>query len=352
MSEKISNKKIWKTSLFVLSMLLVLAVVLIPIIDKQFKSSLLPELKDFAVEQPEEVTKIFMANKESKNSTLTLEKDARGIWMVNNEYPASEDKVKMLIFEYMARLRVKNPIPASGLENVKRSMAANATKVEIYKGTRLDKVYYVGFNAADDMGTHMYMEGSSVPFVVHIPEFRGYLSTVYNLDPKAWKSTRIFNTGVLDLASIRLEYPAETERSFLVSKKDKSLLIEPLLKEVQPKGTLDMNFLKQYAATFESLSYEGFFEGRAKMLADSVVKYSVPYVRMKVTDIKGMATTLDIYLKPVTSETKAQYDEKGNQLPYDLDRYYGVVNGKKEEVVSVQSFVFRNVLKYYDEFYR
>jgi len=332
-------------------MLLVLAVIFIPIIDKNFKSTLKPELKNFALEEPEEVTEIFMATKNSPTSFVKLSLNENGVWMVNDEFPAEPEKIKMLLNEYLARLIVKNPIPKSGVDGVIKSMASNAIKVEIYKGTHKDKVIYVGGNSADEMGTHMMLENSSMPFVVHIPGFMGYPSAIFNMNPKKWKSLNIFQTSIVDLKSVSVFYPSDASGSFTIYKDERALRIEPyVVGDLKDPNALDMPLLKQYTATFENLTYESIYEGLAAQLADSVIKTTQPYAVINVSRVDGTDHELKIFKKPVTADSP-QLDNFGNEVDYDLDRFYGILDGNTSDVLSVQSFVFKNIFKKYGEFY-
>lgn len=350
MSDK-KKRSVWSVTLAVLAGLLVLAVIFVPIIDKNFKSTLKPELKEFAIEDPDEVTEIFLASKANEKSYVKLTKEANGKWMVNGEYPAEEEKVKMLLYEYLARFKAKNPIPKAAVDNVIKSMASNAIKVEVYKGTRKDKVFYVGGNAADEMGTHMLLENSSMPFVVHIPGFMGYPSAIFNLNPKKWKSVNLFLTSIVELKTVSVFYPADAGGSFTITKEERELKIVPFEKDkLRDPHQLDIPLLKQYTATFENLTYESVYEGLAAKLADSVVKSTQPYAVIELLRTDGKKHSLKIYKKPVTAESP-QHDNYGNPVDYDLDRFYGVFDGNTVDILSVQSFVFKNILKRYQEFY-
>lgn len=330
--------------------LLVLAIIILPLVDKNFRSSMKPEMKDFAVKHTESVNKIFMASK--SGAKVLLEKNKDGKWTVNGKYEASAPKINLLLNETLPYLKVKNPIPKEGVESVKKLMAAGATKVEIYHDDELTKVFYVGGNTADELGTYMYLEGSSVPFVVSIPGFHGYVSSRFPINERHWRNTNIFNTDILQLAEVKVTYPADKQQSFVITKRDKKLEIVSQSPSYGTSMKVNEAFLKQYTAIFTSLTFEGFFEGLANSLADSVVRSAPsPFARIEVKDLKGKSTSLDIYLKPVSTESKAQVDEKGQPIPYDLDRYYAVINGEKSEIVSVQSYVFKNVLQPLDAFF-
>lgn len=350
MSDK-KKRSFWSVTLAVLAGLLVLAVILVPIIDKNFKSTLKPELKEFAIEDPDEVTEIFLASKANEKSYVKLTKGTDGKWMVNGEYPAEEEKVKVLLYEYLAKLKAKNPLPKAAVDNVIKSMASNAIKVEVYKGTRKDKVFYVGGNSADEMGTHMLLENSSMPFVVHIPGFMGYPAAIFNLNPKKWKSVNLFLTSIVELKAATVFYPADAGGSFTITKEERSLKINPfVVEDVKDPAQLNIALLKQYTATFENLTYESIFEGLAAKLADSVVKASQPYAVIELLRVDGKKHVLKIYKKPVTAESP-QFDNYGKPVDYDVDRFYGVLDGNTQDILSVQSFVFKNILKRYPEFY-
>lgn len=349
MSDK--KRSVLNKTLMVMSGVLVLAIILIPIIDKNFKQTLKPELTNFAVEDPDQVTEIFMASKANEKSYIKLTKESNGEWMVNGEFPAEKAKVDMFLYEYLAKLKMKNPIPNAGVDGVIKSMAANAIKVEIYKGTKKDKVFYVGSNASDEMGTHMMLENSSRPFVVNIPGFMGYPAAMFVMSPKKWMSLNIFHTSIVEMQSVSVFYPSDAQGSFTVKKEDKTLAIEPFATgDVKDPAALNMPLLKQYAATFESLNYESIYEGLAAKLADSVVSNSQPYAVVTMNRTDGKVHELKIYKKPVTADAP-QYDNYGNPVNYDLDRFYAILDGNAADILSVQSFVFKNIFKRYEEFF-
>ena len=57
-----------------------------------------------------------------------------------------------------------------------------------------------------------------------------------------------------------------------------------------------------------------------------------------------------MYKKPVTADSP-QMDNYGNPANYDLDRYYAVLDDNLNDVLSVQSFVFKNIFIRYPDFY-
>ena len=146
---------------------------------------------DFAIEDTASVTKIFIADK--NNNEVTLNRLTQGSWLVDGKYTAQQAKISSFLKTLMD-LEVRSPVPMVARNNVITRMAVIAKKIEIYQVTprinifnrirlfpreKLTKVYYVGDVTQDNQGTFMLMEGAEEPYIVHIPGFRGFVSTRY-----------------------------------------------------------------------------------------------------------------------------------------------------------------------------
>ena len=103
------------------------------------------------------------------------------------------------------------------------SMAASAVKCEIYTNNpdKPEKVYYVGSETKDLLGTYMLLEGSSTPFVMEIPSFNGYLNSRYFTAEREWRDRTIFNYKPSDITSIVFAYTLEPEKSFKIEPQGK-----------------------------------------------------------------------------------------------------------------------------------
>jgi len=69
---------------------------------------------------------------------------------------------------------------------------------------------------------------------------------------------------------------------------------------------------------------------------------------LTVENKKGEKKSIDIYYMPVNKRSKTQFDEKGNRMLYDIDRYYAIMNEGKDYIL-IQNYVFGKVLKTYQE---
>ncbi|MDL5048099.1 DUF4340 domain-containing protein [Oscillatoria amoena NRMC-F 0135] len=289
------------------------------------------------------MTVFFLVNRAGENTLLRKQADGR--WTVNNQFNAAPDKIERLL-KTMNKLEAKNPVSQAAQQRIVNDLAVSGIKVQAFMKNGDTKTYYVGGQTADEMGTFMYMDGSTIPFVVHIPGFRGYLTPRYSVNPLDWRDKAIFATPVDKLAAVQVTYPDTAQKSF------------QLVKDAANNFTVKQNgaaaaatkqeFAKLYAAQFNNITFEAYLSGYSKSFVDSL-QHAKPKAIVAITRNDGSTATLRIYYKPVTSDTKSLYDDKGNMLVYDSDNYFALIDGSPE-LITVQDYIFRHVLKSYRDF--
>src|SRR5688572_26297176 len=179
------------------------------------RSTISEALRDFGVKDTGSITKLFLANK-SGQQTL-LEKQPDGDWLMNGKYLARPDAMQTLL-ETIHNVEVRSPVAKAAYNNVIRNIAANAIKVEIYNDQGKLKTYYVGGPTQDQMGTFMYLENSTVPFIIHIPGFDGYLTPRYIANETEWRVKTVFRLGDGKLKSLTVSDFIQTDRSFSLNR--------------------------------------------------------------------------------------------------------------------------------------
>ena len=300
-------------------------------------STIKKELRDFAVEDTASVTKIFMVDKQ--NNKITLDRKSSSSWMVNNKYYARPDAIKTLL-ETIASVDIQSPVAKSTLPNVIKRLATQSVKVEIYKGSELVKLYYVGGATPGSTGTYMVLENSSVPFVTEKPGFSGYLTGRYFTDEVLWRDNSIFQYSFNDIASVDVKITAKPEKSYSIFNEGNNNFT---LKDYQNKIVTDFDIktVKEYVAGFKKVKCESYVnEYFTSLRLDSLLKTS-PIGSLTVTDRKGEKNCLKLYYRPNISGAT---DDDGKELPFDPDAMYGVLQGDKDVVVC-QYFVFDPLMK-------
>lgn len=292
---------------------------------------------DFAIADTGSITRIFMADKEGHQVLLT--KQQNGSWTLNNAYTADITKVQLLLTT-LHDMQVRNPVTEKQMNTVVGTLATAGIKVEVYNQNGLEKVLYIGPATVDQTGTMALIEGSEAPFILHIPGFVGYLTPRFYPFAIQWRSKLVFNTPAEQIEKVQVEYPNTPTQSFLVTNG-----IEPTLTPLQtnqPTVTGSPK-LKYYLGCFTQLYGEGFDPDITKAQVDSIRKQK-PFSIITLTAAGGNQHKLELYYKGITEKTKARYDDKGNELPYDGGTYYGFVNGDST-VLYVQQYSFNKVLQ-------
>jgi len=156
---------------------------------KDTKTTLLTEARNFAVEDIDQVYKIFIANRNGKNITLERQKE---YWQLNGKHRANPNAVSTLL-NTIQKLKIKYTPPRTAIKNIINDIATNNIKVEIYNqaGEKI-RGYYVGGVTNDELGTHMIKEETEEPFVTYVPGFEGSLRVRYMTEEIDWRDKAIF----------------------------------------------------------------------------------------------------------------------------------------------------------------
>lgn len=307
-------------------------------------SGTIPESeKEFAVKDIENISKILLAGKDERK--IVLEKTAYG-WSVNNEYLARQDGIDNLL-KTIRDVRADYPVPKNQKNSVVKQLATSATKVEIYD-TKLKRIktYYVGDATNQYKGTYMILEDAENPFVTSIPGFQGFLSTRYFLDLEEWKDRIIFRYQPEHIKNISIEYPQNPTSGFTLC------VITPdtfsISKSEKPNETIKYNTekVKLFISFFQRAGAEAY--NNANSLKDSILQ-TTPFCIISVQDTTDYVNEIKFYHKPLDKRTKQQFDEQGNPMPYDMDRYFASVN-KGKDFMLVQDFVFGKFFRTWKDF--
>ena len=312
------------------------------------QGSIREELKDFAFEDTASITKIFMADKE--NHTVLLEKVSPGNWKLNNKYKARKNAINLLLLT-IKNLEVKSPVGKPAQENIIKRLASTAVKIEIYDKEELRKVYFVGGETSDQLGTYMLlansetMENSSIPFIVHLPGFNGYLTPRYFTSEIDWRERTTLSYVPTEIKTVKIEVPQQPELSYEIH------LIENNKYDIKQTLTrksvenYDLMALKQYLSFYQNVAFGSIENELSGSQKDSII-HSTPRHIITITDLNGKINRVRLFLKAAPSET---LNTSGQTLKYDQERMYALINDEME-LVSAQYFIFGKLLPSLDYF--
>ncbi|MDQ3051093.1 MAG: DUF4340 domain-containing protein [Bacteroidota bacterium] len=297
------------------------------------------ELRDFAVKDTGSVTKMFLANK-SGQQTL-LEKKTSGDWVMNGKTLARQDAVKTLLAS-LHDIEVRSPVGKKAYNNVIKTIAANGIKVELYNSNGLLKTIYVGGPTQDQLGTFMYLENSTVPFITHIPGFDGYLTPRFIVNEEEWRVKNVFRLNDGSLKSLSVTDRQQKDKSFTITQDQKG---NYSLSDGEAKnlGNVSQDKIINYLQSYRMLNYEMNEKSLTPEQKDSV-KATSPFRTIVLVDETGKSTQIDFWRRPLTGSTVNKALEDGTPFPYDVDRMIGSIN-KDPELIVVQYFSFEKLFR-------
>ncbi|MFI5164460.1 MAG: hypothetical protein ACHQHP_04345, partial [Bacteroidia bacterium] len=295
------------------------------------------ELYEFAVDDTSSINKIYMANMAGKQ--VTLEKTKPGYWQANGKFKARADAIKNLLVT-IKDMRVMQPVAKSALENISKDLATSSTKVEIYQNNKLVKMYYVGADTQDGLGTFMLLsnpetgENSTLPFVVAIPGFNGFLSVRYFLDQETWREKNIFAFYPDQISSISVKFPHQPDSSFTFSLSDANKIS---LADGKGNNISDFDTLKakRYIIYFSNIQYESMKNDMRKSLRDSVFSKGPVHI-FELKDREGKIHTMKTFTKPPADPNDVD-PETGQRVTEDIERMYVLINEDKD-IAVIQYF--------------
>jgi len=306
------------------------------------KSTLRKGLRNFALEDTSRVTKLFLADKNAH--TITLVKMKPGEWKLNDKYYARNDAVITLLGT-MKSMDVKYPVAKMGQERIFRMLATMGTKVEAYEGDKLVKLFYVGTETPDFLGTYMLLadpetgKNSTVPYVVYIPGFDGYLTPRFLTGEDDWRDRTIFRFIPPEIKSIQVEFPEKAQDGFEITNLPGTKFEVRSLKEKLAFEHIDTMAVMQYVSYFQNIQFE-LIEKVSKNYRDSVVS-SNPMCIIRLIDLKGNLNSVKLFYR---NPPPGAIDSKGNPSKYDPDRIFALINNGKD-FVTAQFYVFGKLIQ-------
>lgn len=314
--------------------------------------------QDFNIEDTDAITKIYIADKQDHHVMLQRADDTTQEvqWTVDTLYPASQPMVDLLL-ETLHDMRIRQQVNKNAVPQVVKLLSARAVKVEVYMkdyfinwfGGRLQLfpreklavTYYVGHETQDMMACHMFRKGDDVPYIIHIPGFRGYLTPRFVADPWAWRSHNICRWDIRHIQQVELDIPATPEESFAIHREGDGFSFE-LTQSHTTVPQFDTARVAQMLSCFANLNFDEFAEAVPNCNPDSSMA-STPRTILRITNTDGATREVKTYLKYSNpSDSQAMPDSTLYDM-FDINRLYAVIDSK--DTVLIQYFVFDNILQ-------
>ena len=306
--------------------------------------------KSLAIDEVKDISKVVLTCSDKRQIELTK---PNAVWMVNGKYPARVELTQNIL-NILNKIRILCPVAFAAHDNVIKQMMSYNVKVEVY--TRKDKdpvkTYYIGGPTPDQQGTYiLYEENGKIaerPYIAYIPGYRGYLTPNFNTDLETWRSKELFNYNTDDIKAISIEYPAEQQNSFTISRiAGDSFDLKPLNPKFLKPDVYQQKYIRQYISFFSPVSVESYDNNYSKK--DSMMQ-TIPLCIIQVTDKNNGVNKVRIFHMPLSQRSKSQFDEKAQLMTYDVDRFHAAINDDKDFAI-VQDYTFGKLMRNYPDFF-
>lgn len=296
----------------------------------------------FKVEDIASITKIVLTREDKEQSTLT--KTDAG-WVVNNKHTTRQELIDQLL-DAIKRIEALSPVPKRAHDNVMKEMLQKNIRVEIYTGKdKPERVYFVGGPTLDNAGTYMIQEidgkPASRPYIIYIPGLQGYVTSRYATNQEVWRSRAVFNTDPAKIKSVTISYTDKPTESFTIAKNAADSLTFYTYDNKIPQPQPKQAFLKVFTSYLNAITVETFANSSAKK--DSILKQS-PFASIKITNKDKSTQTANLYYQEANKRSKREFDEKGNEVPIDVDRLWVGLNDNTDFAVG-QYVLFGKLLR-------
>lgn len=247
-----------------------------------------------------------------------------GGWLVDSSIEAAPAMAQQVLLTLNA-LKVKRPCTRAERDIVIKDMAVKNDKIEVFsKGERVH-CFYLGGVIDEAQGNYGLLEGSEEPVVVNMPNWQGYVSPRFEIQPSAWRNKHLFRSMPRTLLQVDVQYPTHPEDDFQIH------AVPGKGFELAGVSNPDTGRLYRFLTYFSQIYVEEYLNSPRE--ADSMAKLR-PTAIVKVKD-----------LNPKNSHELRLFDidEKLKGPDYKEERIFGLIADRKD-AISLQPQNYRPIL--------
>lgn len=312
---------------------------------QQTKTTLAGVDRKFAVEDTDQIYKIFLADR-TDNETTTLTR-VGDYWVHNGKHKVRENAMDNLL-QVISQVEMKYKPADAALKGMIKDLSTNSIKVELYnQANEKIKVYYVGGSTVDERGTHMILEGAEQPYVVNLPSWEGNIRRRFSLKGDEWWDRSVVQKEVEDIKEVSVEYPQQKNKSFRLVRTENNYAVSPYY-DITPKinRPLKAGSGEAYLVGYDNLVAEDF---RNDVTVRDSISQLLPFAIVTIKDVKDQEMVIKFH--PIVKEG-SKTDNKTGQLVIGQDfveRYFAdVSNG---DFMMVQQRIFGKIFWAYEHFF-
>lgn len=314
--------------------------------DDSDRSSLSGSDREF--NYPKEEIGKFVISKPGKES-LTFERKRGGIWMINNQYKASQFVVPTLLAP-LSNMKIQFIPSKKETQTILADMDRIGIQIKVYdlEGKEV-RSYRVGLAAHNDSGTAYLMDGSSQPYYMYLKGLAGDIRVRFSQSISSLRDRCLFEYKPDDIKEVSVKFHKDQKSSFKLVMDGEEATVTPLSSYISPiDKPINYDYVKAYLGAFNRIYAENFDNENSRR--DSL-EALVPFVSITVTDKNGETNAADFL--PLRDIITRNVNTRNVQDAATIERYF--VLHKKEGLDDFMLAQHRNVkgiLRPYDYFFQ
>ena len=291
------------------------------------------ELIEFAVKDVSSIDRVVITDPFGRSFEILKQSDK--MWTDTDGGCIAQTNVEFIL-DAFKNIEFKGYLPDNSVEQYKKLMTAQHTKVEIFQGGEWIKTWYIGPSSQDHYGQIMLLDDaqygkSDIPVMMKIKGLNGIIEPRFFADSRKWMCTNIFSLPISKIEKVKVDFNEESVRSFSVTRRGSSF-------DVHQQGKLlqgaDTSMIFRYLNNYQKIHFELANYELNDRQVDSL-KNTRPFCVLTVKETNGKTTRLRCFrIKQKTVSPQGIAEFRNN----DHDRFWcQLPNG---EVVKCQYFVF------------
>jgi hypothetical protein len=322
-----------KSLRYLLILLIVLTFLAVILVLKNQRSAIPAGIKNVSVENTSEIDRIVIS---SGNNKISLEKENEG-WRLNDSFEAKINAIDLMM-NMLQRLEIAAPVSRSQQNLTAKKLINAGRHVQIYKGNRVIRSFYIGYDTTGIRGTIFLKEGSKTPFFLKL---KGYslsdISLLFSPDIRFWRDNTLFNYQPSDISDIQVEYPGSLSQSFeiIAGTENRPVLVNKSTGKIM--NNADNKSILNYLYYFSGVKYQLTENDSIPAPGKNLL-----FAEIKIRDVSNTLVHIKLFRKTNRLSSPDMHQ-------FDLNQCYGKINDE-EEIITIRYVDIDPILRELDDF--
>lgn len=248
------------------------------------------ESRQFAYDRLEDIHRIFIADKNGRQVTLT--RGGVSGWMADGR-PANANIMKNIL-ETVERVDIQSLPSFKAVPHMIEDLATSGILVQLFdeNDTKL-RGYYIGGSTNNETGTFAIKEGVEDPYIIHLPGFTGNIRQRFIHWGDEWRDKVYWRVDPDKVESFSIEYPKQRNNSFVLTRQENTFQLRPYYESGQQTRNIPKGGVEGILSRYEKYYVNSFQNEDSKII--NKAKSVLPFATIRIKEEGKEEQTMVIY---------------------------------------------------------